>query len=222
MAKGIREKIKLVSSAGTGHFYTTTKNKRTKPEKLELKKKTQQQTQADTVEESLIHQGRHAAWREFFTHKSYPLSDLLSITGTDTSSLGSLALCEISFDWYDQQMETLPSTELIRSTLKNALEHFNRRRIIFFSAARNEVGFNEKLQILAVDLVVAVVQNDHLGNARKIFLLITAGRQKFLHQHRRLLALIRGAAVTVLFFAKSDRDIVQNRCCAQIFLLVGR
>jgi len=36
MAKGIREKIKLVSSAGTGHFYTTTKNKRTKPEKLEL------------------------------------------------------------------------------------------------------------------------------------------------------------------------------------------
>ena len=38
MAKGIREKIKLVSSAGTGHFYTTTKNKRTKPEKLERKK----------------------------------------------------------------------------------------------------------------------------------------------------------------------------------------
>ena len=37
MAKGIREKIKLVSSAGTGHFYTTTKNKRTKPEKMELK-----------------------------------------------------------------------------------------------------------------------------------------------------------------------------------------
>ncbi|PWS18888.1 50S ribosomal protein L33 [Klebsiella pneumoniae] len=38
MAKGIREKIKLVSSAGTGHFYTTTKSKRTKPEKMELKK----------------------------------------------------------------------------------------------------------------------------------------------------------------------------------------
>ena len=34
----MREKIKLVSSAGTGHFYTTTKNKRTKPEKLEIKK----------------------------------------------------------------------------------------------------------------------------------------------------------------------------------------
>lgn len=34
----MRDKIKLVSSAGTGHFYTTTKNKRTMPNKLELKK----------------------------------------------------------------------------------------------------------------------------------------------------------------------------------------
>lgn len=34
----MRDKIKLVSSAGTGYFYTTTKNKRTKPEKLEMKK----------------------------------------------------------------------------------------------------------------------------------------------------------------------------------------
>ncbi len=38
MAKGIREKIKLESSAGTGHFYTTTKNKRNTPEKLVIKK----------------------------------------------------------------------------------------------------------------------------------------------------------------------------------------
>ena len=36
MAKGGREKIKLESSAGTGHFYTTDKNKKTTPEKLEL------------------------------------------------------------------------------------------------------------------------------------------------------------------------------------------
>jgi large subunit ribosomal protein L33 len=34
----MRDKIKLVSSAGTGHFYTTTKNKRTTPEKLEMRK----------------------------------------------------------------------------------------------------------------------------------------------------------------------------------------
>ena len=38
MANGGREKIKLASTAATGHFYTTTKNKRTKPEKLEIKK----------------------------------------------------------------------------------------------------------------------------------------------------------------------------------------
>jgi large subunit ribosomal protein L33 len=38
MAKAVREKIKLVSSAGTGHFYTTSKNKRTMTEKLEMKK----------------------------------------------------------------------------------------------------------------------------------------------------------------------------------------
>ena len=34
----MRDKIKLVSSAGTGHFYTTTKNKRTMTEKMEIKK----------------------------------------------------------------------------------------------------------------------------------------------------------------------------------------
>ena len=34
----MRDKIKLESSAGTGHFYTTTKNKRTTTEKIEMKK----------------------------------------------------------------------------------------------------------------------------------------------------------------------------------------
>ncbi len=38
MAKGGREKIKLESTAGTGHFYTTTKNKKKMPEKLVIKK----------------------------------------------------------------------------------------------------------------------------------------------------------------------------------------
>ena len=36
--KGVREKIRLVSSAGTGHFYTTDKNKRNMPGKFEIKK----------------------------------------------------------------------------------------------------------------------------------------------------------------------------------------
>ena len=34
----MREKIRLNSSAGTGHFYTTTKNKRNMPDKMEIKK----------------------------------------------------------------------------------------------------------------------------------------------------------------------------------------
>lgn len=34
----MRDKIKLVSTAGTGYFYTTTKNKRTMPGKFEIKK----------------------------------------------------------------------------------------------------------------------------------------------------------------------------------------
>lgn len=34
----MREKIKLESTAGTGHFYTTTKNKRTSTEKIVIKK----------------------------------------------------------------------------------------------------------------------------------------------------------------------------------------
>ncbi len=32
----MRDKIKLESTAGTGHFYTTTKNKRTMPDKMEI------------------------------------------------------------------------------------------------------------------------------------------------------------------------------------------
>ena len=34
----MREKIKLESSAGTGHFYTTTKNKKNTPDKMEMRK----------------------------------------------------------------------------------------------------------------------------------------------------------------------------------------
>lgn len=38
MAKGKRDKIRLNSSAGTGHFYTTDKNKTNTPDKMEIKK----------------------------------------------------------------------------------------------------------------------------------------------------------------------------------------
>ena len=38
MAKSARDKIRMVSSAGTGHFYTTDKNKKNTPKKMEMKK----------------------------------------------------------------------------------------------------------------------------------------------------------------------------------------
>jgi large subunit ribosomal protein L33 len=34
----MRDKIRLMSSAGTGHYYTTTKNRRLHPDKMEVKK----------------------------------------------------------------------------------------------------------------------------------------------------------------------------------------
>ena len=34
----MREKIRLMSTAGTGHYYTTTKNRRLHPEKMEVMK----------------------------------------------------------------------------------------------------------------------------------------------------------------------------------------
>ena len=33
-----RDKIRLISSEGTGHFYTTDKNKKNPPAKMEIKK----------------------------------------------------------------------------------------------------------------------------------------------------------------------------------------
>lgn len=38
MANKVRDKIRLVSTAGTGYFYTTTKNKRSTPQKLSFRK----------------------------------------------------------------------------------------------------------------------------------------------------------------------------------------
>ena len=38
MAKSSRDKIRLNSSAGTGHFYTTDKNKKNTPDKMVFKK----------------------------------------------------------------------------------------------------------------------------------------------------------------------------------------
>ena len=42
----MRDLIKLVSTAGTGHFYTTDKNKKNTPDKLVMKKYDPRRTQA--------------------------------------------------------------------------------------------------------------------------------------------------------------------------------
>ena len=38
MAKSARDKIRMVSTGGTGHFYTTDKNKKNTPGKMQMKK----------------------------------------------------------------------------------------------------------------------------------------------------------------------------------------
>lgn len=81
------------------------------------------------------HQERHAAWRDFFTNKNYALETLYSVIGFSPKAPEPFALCQISFDWYTQNLEPLPSIDLIQSTLKNALEHFDRRQIILFSTS---------------------------------------------------------------------------------------
>jgi len=55
----MRDKIKLESTAGTGHFYTTTKNKKTMPGKMERRQKTRRRCQARWRSENTI--PRHAS-----------------------------------------------------------------------------------------------------------------------------------------------------------------
>ena len=98
-----------------------------------LKEKLDQKAAEDakqqrSIQETMLHQERHAAWREFFTNRNYEFDTLLGVTGFVPEEQDTYALCQISFDWYDQNMEPLPSIDLIQSTLKNALEPFDRRR----------------------------------------------------------------------------------------------
>lgn len=49
-----RDKIKLVCTEGTGHYYTTTKNKRLHPEKMEVRKYNPVLRKHSTYKESKI------------------------------------------------------------------------------------------------------------------------------------------------------------------------
>ena len=48
----MREIIKLVSTAKTGHYYTTTKNKRQHPDKVEIKKIRSNDTKIRSIQRS--------------------------------------------------------------------------------------------------------------------------------------------------------------------------
>jgi large subunit ribosomal protein L33 len=53
MARGdVRIQVRLVSTAGTGTVYTTTKNKRNTPERLELRKYDRRTRQVEVFRES--------------------------------------------------------------------------------------------------------------------------------------------------------------------------
>lgn len=53
MARGdVRIQIRMVSTAGTGTVYTTTKNKRTTPERLELRKYDKRTRKVEVFRES--------------------------------------------------------------------------------------------------------------------------------------------------------------------------
>jgi two-component system response regulator YesN len=80
-------------------------------------------------------QGQHAVWRDFFTYDSYELTALVNAAGIRPEQYAPLALCQISFDRYIQNMETLPSMELLLNTMRNAVEPFSTREILFFGTS---------------------------------------------------------------------------------------
>ena len=84
-----------------------------------------------------------------------------------------------------------------------------------FKTARDQIGFDEKLEVPPVDAVVAMVQHDELGDARDVRFRITAGSEKVLHHLRRFLSLVFGATVAVFLLAASDCNVVQNRGSVQ-------
>ena len=74
----MREKIKLESTAGTGHFYTTTKNKRTTPDKLEIHEVRSRGAQARGVQGNEAEVGA----RRVPENKGPRFGGLLSVRGT--------------------------------------------------------------------------------------------------------------------------------------------
>jgi len=76
-------------------------------EKLDQKAR-EDEKNLQTSQEFIHNQERHAAWREFFANKHYELDTLCSVTNFSAEKLEPFALCQISFDWYTQNLEPLP------------------------------------------------------------------------------------------------------------------
>jgi large subunit ribosomal protein L33 len=64
MAKSTRIKIKLVSEAGTGFYYTTTKNPRNSTEKLRLRKFDPRALIDETADSATGQRGKHVWFKE--------------------------------------------------------------------------------------------------------------------------------------------------------------
>ena len=78
---------------------------------------------------------KHAAWRDFFIHPTHSAdcsiqNSQLPFDSSEAEQSNTISLCQISFDNCRDSV-TLPDTDLICSTLKNALEQIERRVIIF-------------------------------------------------------------------------------------------
>jgi hypothetical protein len=80
----MREKIRMNSSAGTGHFYTTDKNKRTTPDKL--------QGRQDQVTADLLPNGDEPRfYRGFFM----PMDGPAGVPGYSATAMdGGSGVCE--------------------------------------------------------------------------------------------------------------------------------
>jgi len=64
MAKSNRVKIKLVSEAGTGYYYTTTKNPRNSTEKLAFKKYDPRAPHDELDANGVQRKGKHVMFKE--------------------------------------------------------------------------------------------------------------------------------------------------------------
>ena len=86
----MREKVKRLSSAGTGHFYVATKNKRLHPDKMTMKKMIRRTQHVDYKESKIKKISRPGARNESTDDKGrQPQRAFFIADRTLTTSIGS-------------------------------------------------------------------------------------------------------------------------------------